>query len=245
MAMVKAIVFSMVLALSCIGASLGPLWIPIGRSDHIELYGRGDVGIAAVWLPTQQIMWRNSVCGFGAAARFIHGAFYVGCRERVAILDPDTGHVRRSRYLSIDGANDIVPAGTGAVVVEGWNDGATLRNALFLLRASTLQPITDKAMTDSTFLGVVGDRAYVDDWCCNGRPDEYRPATIYWISLSTGRAGAPTDLRPEPYLHPSDQQPLGQGEHNYLIAPYFYVPVGSVTYRYDIRNFQLPPVRMP
>ncbi|HLZ10849.1 MAG TPA: hypothetical protein VKT80_19855, partial [Chloroflexota bacterium] len=78
----------------------------------------------------------------------------------------------------------IEPAGASAVAITGWNDGAALQSALSILRTSTLKPVVAHDMQDSTFLGTVGDRAFIDDWCCHGRPDTYLPATIYSVSLA-------------------------------------------------------------
>jgi hypothetical protein len=148
------------------------------------------------------------------------------------------------RNVSMDGIITIAPAGASALVVTGFNGGAHLRSGLTILHKRTLRLITAGVLSDSTFLGVIGDRAYIDDWCCNGRADVYQPATIYSISLKDGFESKHVDLTPDPESHPGDVQPFGQGEHNYLIGNYFYVVVGPVTYRYDIRNLQKPPLRM-
>ena len=92
--------------------------------------------------------------------------------------------------------------------------------------------------------GVVRGRAYIDDWCCFGRCDVYRPATTYSISLQNGTKSERIDLRPHPQAHPGNQQPLGQGEYNYLVGHYLYVVVGFVTYRYDILDLRKPPRRL-
>jgi hypothetical protein len=144
----------------------------------------------------------------------------------------------------MDGINALEPAGNATIAVLGFNDGATLTSGLTFLSAQTLHPISSHAMSDSTFLGVIGDRAYIDDWCCNGRSDVYEPATIYSISLKDGSASEGVNLAPDPQAHPGELQPLGQGDRNYLIGKFFYVVVGPVTYRYDVRNLQKAPTRM-
>lgn len=138
----------------------------------------------------------------------------------------------------------IEPAGTNAVAITGWIDGATLRSVLSILRTPTLNPVVADDMQDSTYLGTIDDRAYIDDWCCNGRADEYLPATIYSVSLTDGSEGKHVDLAPDPQAHPAASQPLGQGEHNYMIGSYLYVVVGSVTYRYDVRDLNRGPTRL-
>lgn len=138
----------------------------------------------------------------------------------------------------------IFAAGRSDIAISGYNGGAFMSSALAILRADNLRPVGPKLIEDSTLLGVVGDRAYIDDWCCFGRPDEYRPATIYYISLKTGSESPSIDLAPDPQAHQPNSQPLGQGEHNYLIGRYLYVVVGSVTYRYNIMNLTRKPMRM-
>lgn len=182
-------------------------------------------------------------CRYAQAANTIGGNLYIGCSEgHIAVLDPQ-GHVLASGTVPMYGIGSIVPAGADAIAISGFNDGATLRNELSILRATTLKPIVRHYMTDSTFLGILGDRAYIDDWCCNGRAEVYQPATIYSVSLKNGTESEHIDLAPDPQAHPGSLQPIGQGEHNYLIGKYFYVVVGPVTYRYDVGYLQRPPKR--
>lgn len=187
---------------------------------------------------------RVRACQYAQAKNTIDGKLYIGCSEGNIVALDARGNVIASGNVPMYGINAIVPAGESAIAVFGVNDGAALRDELSLLRATTLKPIVQHFMTDSTFLGVIGDRAYIDDWCCNGRADVYQPATIYWISLRDGTESQHIDLAPDPQGHPGNLQPVGQGEHNYLIGNYFYVVVGPVTYRYDVRNLQKPPNRM-
>ncbi|MGZ3497872.1 MAG: hypothetical protein ACXWNK_13205 [Vulcanimicrobiaceae bacterium] len=187
---------------------------------------------------------RARTCRYAQAENAINGTLYVGCSEGNIVALDAHGNVLAAHRVEMDGINTIEPAGDDAIAVSGFNDGATLRSGLTILRARTLQPITANLMSDSTFLGVIGDRAYIDDWCCNGRPDVYQPATIYSISLKDGSESERVDLAPDPQAHPGNLQPLGQGEHNYLIGKYFYVVVGPVTYRYDVHDLQKPPKRM-
>src|ERR1700693_49041 len=187
---------------------------------------------------------RSQPCRYAQAEKTINGILYIGCSAGAIVALNAHKKALAARILPIDGIVAFEPAGNGAVAVLGFNDGAVLRAALTFLRARTLQSITPDIMSDSTFLGVIGDRAYIDDWCCNGRSDVYQPATIYSISLKDGSESEGVDLAPDPQAHPGILQPLGQGEHNFLIGKYFYVPVGPVTYRYDVRNLRKPPERM-
>jgi outer membrane protein assembly factor BamB len=219
-------------------------WNLIGKTDETYFFGRDPNGIVAVSRKSGAVVWQNhTVCNVASLARVINGILYVGCPDTIAILDRSGGQVRHKQSIGIYGFNAIVPAGNGAIVVEGWNSGAALRSDMALLDKNTLHHITDRQMTDSTFLGVIGDRAYVDDWCCFGRADQYRPATIYSISLKDGSASEPVDLYPEPDLHPANAQPLGQGERNYLKGDSFYVVTTIYTYQYDVNNLNAPPIR--
>jgi hypothetical protein len=183
-------------------------------------------------------------CPHAQTNNTIGGVLFIGCYGgEVVALNADRRIVAKAQ-ASMWGINAIIPAGERAVAVIGYNDGASLTNALEFLRLRRLAPIGPHLMTDSTFLGVIGDRAYVDDWCCNGRGDVYRPATIYWIALSDGSQGAPVDLAPDRTINSRTIQPLGQGEHNYLIGKSLYVVVGPVTYRYDILDLSAAPSRM-
>jgi outer membrane protein assembly factor BamB len=219
-------------------------WNLIGSTGQTYFFGREPNGIVAISRKSGAVAWQNdSVCSVARLAVILKGILYVACPETIAILDRADGRAVHKRSLGIYGFNAIVPAGDSAVVVEGWNDGAALRSDMAILDKNTLKPISDRQMSDSTYLGVIGDRAYIDDWCCFGRADQYRPATIYSISLKDGSTTEPVDLYPEPDLHPVGVQPLGQGERNYLEGGYFYVVTPNYTYRYDLVKLGSRPVR--
>ncbi len=219
-------------------------WNIVGSTDEMYFFGRDPNGIVAVRRKSGAVEWQNtSVCSAASMAKIINGILYVACPGTIAILDRADGRVARKRSVGIYGFNAIVPASDRAIVLEGWNDGAALSNDIAILDRNTLQAITTLQMSDSTFLGVIGDRAYVDDWCCFGRADQYRPATIYSISLKDDSTTQPVDLYPEPDLHPARMQPLGQGERNYMEGDYFYVVTPNYTYRYDVRDLNSPPER--
>lgn len=179
----------------------------------------------------------------------INGKVYVTCSEgppewttRIAAFTRG-GQILATAHLPMYEVTRMEAAGTSAVAVTGYNDGAAMRNELSILEATTLRPIVRHRMTDSTFLGVINDRAYIDDYCCFGRGEKYAPATIYSISLKDGSESRPVDLAPDPELH-SGYPPVGQGAWNYLIGKYFYVVVSPITYRYDVLDLQKPPKRM-
>lgn len=197
---------------------------------------------------------RSAVCGknsFVSTAAVIDGRMFVGCRNEGIVLVVDRRmRILQSRDASMYSVESISAAGTSAIAVAGYSDGAVLTNQLAILDAATLKPIIGP-LNDSTLLGVIRDRAYIDDWCCFGRADTYAPATIYSMSMKDGEESRHIDLAPDPQSHPARLAPMGQGEHNYMRGHYFYVVVTddniegtSVTYRYDIFQLSRPPVRM-
>lgn len=191
------------------------------------------------------------ICRSVTTTSTIDGRFYVGCDNgTVALADPRTWRPLRVAKLQPSVVSGVRAAGNSAIAVAAWRDGAALVNDLYFLNSRTLKQINKDNMSDTLFLGVIGNRAYLDDLCCFGRADQYRPATVYSMSLEDGSTTEPVDLAPDAKAHPPDREPLGQGETSYLIGKYFYLVVNDVryirnlTYRYDITNLRLPPVRM-
>lgn len=191
----------------------------------------------------KRLALKAGLCERVQAEETIAGTLYIGCREGGVTAVDVSRRVRAHAETKMLGIESILPAGNNAIAVSGYTSDPTFA-LVELLRADTLKPILRDALPDSTFLGVVRGRAYIDDWCCFGRTGVYRPATIYSISLQTGTKSERIDLRPDPQAHPGNQQPLGQGEHNYLVGHYLYVVVGFVTYRYDILDLRKPPRRL-
>lgn len=170
-------------------------------------------------------------------------SLYAGCGDGTVLRLTRGLDIIRSRKFGQSNTY-LRPAGDAAISVFWTDDGASLVDRLLFVTAVTLKPIMDEPASDSLFLGTIGNRAYIENFCCFGRPDVYEPATIYSISLKDGSASESVDLAPDPQAHPPAAQPLGQGEWNYLIGKYFYVVVQNITYRYDVTNLSLPPVRM-
>jgi hypothetical protein len=222
-------------------------WFEVASAAHRSyMEHNSGAGLQAVDTTQGVVIWRNPHCRpVGAAVSILGSELFTACTpEHLTVLSADDGHVLRTAALPMYGVNRVVPASKEWLAVQGWDEGAAIVNRLVIVRRDTLEPITRKAITDGTFLGVIGDLAYIDDWCCNGRADEYRPATVYWISLRDGKQGEPIDLRPDPDQHPANLQPIGQGEHNYMRGRYLYVPVGDVVYRYDVFDLRVPPYRI-
>jgi hypothetical protein len=203
---------------------------------------------------------KAQLCGPGAfvsTAAAVNGQLYIGCRNvatahgvggAVLVVDTDM-RILHSLPTWMYSVESITAAGAHAIAVSGYTDGAAMQSQLSILDSADLKPIVKHALSDSTLLGVIGDRAYIDDWCCFGRADRYAPATIYSVSMNNGDESKHINLSPDPQAHPANLAPLGQGEHNYMQGHYFYVVVtddnkNSITYRYDVFRLEVPPVRM-
>ncbi len=156
-------------------------------------------GVIAIDKSTGKPRWRNRrVCEKADAAAVIGSNVYVGCvGGQIARLNSTNGNLLASSAVGMYGINAIVAAGARAIVVEGYNDGSHITMQAALLRSETLSPISSGDMTDNSFLGTIGDRAYFDDFCCNGRADTYLPATVYYIALSDGTESPKVDLTPD------------------------------------------------
>jgi succinate dehydrogenase hydrophobic anchor subunit len=124
------------------------------------------------------------------------------------------------------------------------SDGAALRDFVEIINCKNLRPILS-SRTDTSLLGTIGSDAVLDDWCCNGRPEEYRPGTIYHIDLLNGIESPHVDLRPEPSRFPLPR-PIGQGAQMYLLGTQLYLAVDTTLYWYgDARKPWATPRRMP
>jgi PQQ-like domain len=159
--------------------------------------------------------------------------FVVGCSGGGAVqIDAATGRVRaRSGAFAVDQISEIVPLGSCAYGIIGWSSGATIREQAEIVSCKRLKTIVP-GRTDTSILGSIGDVAVLDDTCCNGRPDVYRPATIVLANLATGAVSPEVDLTPEPARYPPDQRPLGQGSAAMLEGSELYLAVDHALYKY-------------
>ncbi len=209
-------------------------------TDGVLLYyGSGTGTIVAKRAIDGTSIWqRRNVCQeprFGPVVTIVRTGpdLIVGCSGgQVVRIDARSGHV-----LAVGGAFDvhqissIVHIGSCALAIEGWEDGAALRNETEIVGCKRLQPILSE-QTDTTILGSIENVAIVDDWCCFGRPDVYRPATIYRVDLTTGATTPEVDLAPEPNRYPPHMRPLGQGSEAILEGGALYLRVDHALYAY-------------
>lgn len=157
----------------------------------------------------------------------------VGCSGgSVVQIDAGSGRVRaRSTAFAVDRVSEIVPLGSCAYGVTGWSSGAVIREHVAIVSCKRLKTILPQR-SETSIVGSLGDVAVLDDTCCSGRPDVYRPATIVLVNLVTGTLSPEVDLTPEPARYPPDQRPLGQGSVAMLEGRTLYLAVDHTLYEY-------------
>lgn len=174
----------------------------------------------------------------------IGGSAYVACSAGALFrLDARTGRTRAAlTTLAFDGVEGITPLPLGALAVRGWSSGSTTRTQLALVRADDFRAIVP-TREETQLVGVVGDTAILDDLCCHGRTDAYRPATIVNVNLRTGATSEPLDLQPDPDLFPPGRQGPGQGWNGAAIAGN-HLFLGIAPMLYDFGDARAP-ARVP
>jgi hypothetical protein len=157
----------------------------------------------------------------------------VGCSGGAVVqIDAASGRVRaRSTKFVVYRISDIVPLGSCAYGVSGWSAGAVLMSHAEIISCNRLKTILPDR-SETSILGSIGEIAVLDDTCCSGRPDVYRPATIVLANLVTGALSPEVDLTPEPARYPPDQRPLGQGSSAMLRGSELYLAVDHAVYKY-------------
>lgn len=223
-------------------------FIPYREGGTVYVQDGGGT-IAALSARTGSISWRSmNLCpadAFRASPAVLYASArraYAVCGDRITRLRKSDGaRVASAQPLRVDQYQTIRPAGTHALALAGFSSGAELNFSRTLVRADTLRTIGDPR-SDTSFVGVVGTDAVLDDACCNGRPDVYDPATLVLESLETGRLISTVDLRPDPQLFPADKRPIGQGATTALIDGHLYLAV--IPMLYDYGN-PLMPARSP
>jgi hypothetical protein len=150
----------------------------------------------------------------------------------VVQIDAASGRVRaRSSAFVVDQISEIVPLGSCAYGVSGWSSGAIIRQQSEIISCKRLKTIVPER-SETSILGSIGDIAVLDDTCCGGRPDVYRPATIVLADLMTGALSPEVDLTPEPAQYPPEQRPVGQGSVAMLEGNVLYLAVDHTVYEY-------------
>jgi hypothetical protein len=172
---------------------------------------------------------------------------FVGCRGgRLFRLDARTGKTRAVLdALAFEGFDEITPLPLGALAVAGWTSGATLLAYVAVLRATDLHELVSPRL-ETLLVGAVGDTAVLDDLCCNGRTDTYRPATIVNVDLRNGATSEPLDLRPDPDRFPPKGQGPGQGWNGAaIVGTHLFLGIAPMLYDYgDARAPAREPERL-
>jgi hypothetical protein len=218
------------------------------------VYG-GETGtVASLALSSGRVLWeRRAVCPIptegppvGGVAVIVRHAddLIVGCNGgRLVRISAASGRIRARSGSAFVAERiwDIQPLGSCAYGINGSSSGATIRQHAAILdckRLSVIVPEQDAMQ----ILGSIGNIAVLDERCCNGRPDVYRPATIVRANLTTGALSPEVDLTPEPNRYPSDQRP---GSAAMLDGSELYLAVDRSLYRYgDPRALSAVPQRI-
>ena len=220
------------------------------------VYGTATGAVFSRELRSGSVRWeRSTVCSIptpvvpGGVAVIVRNGedLVVGCNGgRIVRMDAASGSVRArsgDAFVAED-ISEIMPLGSCAYGVSGWSSGATLRQHAAILDCKRLGAIV-REQDETLILGSIGNIAVLNDTCCNGRPDVYRPATIMRANLVTGALSPEVDLTPEPNRYPPDQRPLGQGSAAMLSGGELYLAVDRSLYRYgDPRTLSASPRRI-
>ena len=211
--------------------------------DDTTVYASGPgnhtVSVVALNAASGAVRWRSAdVCAgglYGTRVTFFQlfgGRLYAGCGERLSRIDAQTGRILLAVVpLAVNNYYPLQQAGPNVLAISGWGDGAALHELLVVVRERDFSAL-GQPRQDAIFLGVRGNEALLDDRCCWGRPDEYRPATIVKVSLAGGKADDPIDLRPDPQKFTAPR-PVGQGSGTALVNGRIFLHIAPMLYEYD------------
>jgi len=186
------------------------------------VYGAATGAVASRALSSGRVLWeRRAVCPVPTGGAPVGGAevivrhaddLVVGCYGGdVVRVAAASGSIRaRSGAFAAERIVSIVPLGPRAYGITGSSSGAAMIQHAAILDCKRLTVIVPE-QDELQILGSIGNIAALDDRCCKGRPDVYRPATIVRANLTTGALSPGVDLTPELDRYPSDHLPIGQG----------------------------------
>ncbi len=208
-------------------------------------------------LTSGRVLWeRRAVCptptentAFWGVSAMVRNAddLIVGCRGgRLVRMDAASGRIlaRSDTAFDTEAISNIAPLGSCAYEISGWSDGAYLRGNGAIVDCKRLSVIVPE-QEDLVVVGEIGNIAVLDERCCFGRPDVYRPATIVRANLTTGALSPAVDLTPEPSRYPAGHRPIGQGSAVLLEGTELYLVVDRTLYRYgDPRALSGTPQRV-
>ncbi len=225
-------------------------------SDTAVYYGATGTIVARALTSGRALWERRGVCpsttdstsawGVSVIARHADD-LVVGCRGgRLTRIAAASGRIlaRSDSAFLAESIADIVPLGACAYGISGWSSGAALRGHAAIVDCKRLSVIVPE-QDEMVIVGAIGNIAVLDERCCFGRADVYRPATIVRANLTTGGLSPEVDLTPEPDRYPADHRPVGQGSAAMLAGNELYLIVERSIYRYgDARSLSAPPQRI-
>ena len=224
--------------------------------DTAAYYGATGTILARALTSGRALWERRAVCppstdttstgGVSVIVRHA-GDLVVGCRGgRLVRMDAVSGRTlaHSDSAFVAESISDITPLGACAYGISGWSSGAALRGHAAIVDCKRLSVIVPE-QDEMVIVGAIGNIAVLDERCCFGRPDVYRPATIVRANLTTGALSPEVDLTPEPNRYPPDHRPLGQGSAVLLEGSELYLVVDRSLYRYgDPRALSASPQRV-
>jgi hypothetical protein len=224
--------------------------------DTAVYYGATGT-VASRALTSGRVLWeRRAVCptatdrtSVGGVSVIVRDAddLVVGCRGgRLVRIAAASGRIwaHSDSAFVAESIADIAPLGACAYGVSGWSSGAALRGHAAIVDCKRLSVIVPE-QDEMVIVGSIGNIAILDERCCFGRPDVYRPATIVRANLTTGALSPEVDLTPEPNRYPADHRPIGQGSAALLEGTELYLVVDRSLYRYgDPRALSASPQRI-
>ncbi len=217
------------------------------------VYGNATGTVASRALSTGRGLWeRRAVCPIptedtpvGGVSVIVRDAddLIVGCNGGSLVrMAAASGRIRArsGSAFTAERITDIMPLGPCAYGVSGVSTGAAMRHHAAILDCKRLSVIVPE-QDEMQILGSIGNTAVLDERCCSGRPDVYRPATIVRANLTTGALSPEVDLTPEPNRYPSDRI----GSAAMLDGSELYLVVDRSLYRYgDPRALSASPQRI-
>lgn len=228
----------------------------LALGDTAVFYGATGTIVSRA-LSSGRVLWeRRSVCpsatdstaagGVAMIARDAHN-IVVGCRGgRLVRIAAVSGRIMAHSDTAFiaESIGEIAPLGACAYGVSGWSSGAALRSHAAIVDCKRLSVIVPE-QDGMAILGAIENIAILDERCCFGRPDVYRPATIVRANLATGALSPEVDLTPEPDRYAPDHRPIGQGSAALLDGSALYLAVDRSLYGYgDPRALRSAPQRI-
>lgn len=201
--------------------------------------------VARVDARSGRVRWRSqAICPAHAQptiAAHIGVRLFVGCTGgTLAALDPATGRrIASAQPAALDAYDRIFALDRTTIGLEGSASGAYLYRQSAIVRAATLAPIVALG-PDLLLLGSRGERAFIDDVCCQGLPSDSAPGTLVERSLASGASLASVPLHPYAHALAPDRDLPGAGPA-LLVDRALYVATHDALFAYSLDAVTAPP----